>query len=115
MVRNTRPISWIKAAEKEFLKFPATVQQEGRMALTIAADGAKADIAKPLKGLGAGVLEVVLKHRSDTFRVVYAVKIGNDIWVIHAFQKKSKRGIATPKSEIDLVRSRLKQLKELLK
>lgn len=85
------------------------------MALTIAADGAKADIAKPLKGLGAGVLEVVLKHRSDTFRVVYAVKIGNDIWVIHAFQKKSKRGIATPKSEIDLVRSRLKQLKELLK
>lgn len=115
MVRNTRPISWIKAAEKDFLKFPNAVQREGLTALTIAAEGTKADNAKPLKGLGAGVLEVVLKHRSDTFRVVYAVKIGNDIWVIHAFQKKSKRGIATPKSEIDLVRSRLKQLKDLLK
>ena len=115
MVRNTRPISWFKAAEKDFLKFPNAVQREGLTALTIAAEGTKADNAKPLKGLGAGVLEVVLKHRSDTFRVVYAVKIGNDIWVIHAFQKKSKRGIATPKSEIDLVRSRLKQLKELLK
>ena len=115
MVRNTRPISWIRAAEKDFLKFPNAVQREGLTALTIAAEGTKADNAKPLKGLGAGVLEVVLKHRSDTFRVVYAVKIGNDIWVIHAFQKKSKRGIATPKSEIDLVRSRLKQLKELLK
>ena len=115
MVRNTRPISWIRAAEKDFLKFPNAVQREGLTALTIAAEGTKADNAKPLKGLGAGVLEVVLKHRSDTFRVVYAVKIGNDIWVIHAFQKKSKRGIATPKSEIDLVRSRLKQLKDLLK
>ena len=115
MARNTRSISWIKAAEKEFLKFPAAVQREGRTALTIAADGAKADIAKPLKGLGAGILEIALKHHGDAYRVVYAVKIGEDIWVIHAFQKKSKRGIATPKSEIDIVKSRLKQLKELVK
>lgn len=115
MIRKTRPVSWIRAAEKEFLSFPIAVQKEGRTALTIAADGAKADIAKPLKGLGAGVLEIVLKYRGDAYRVVYAVKIGEEIWVVHAFQKKSKRGIATPKSEIDLVRSRLKQLKELLR
>ena len=115
MTRNTRPVSWIKAAEKDFLKFPAATQREGRIALTIAADGAKADIAKPLKGFGAGVLEIVLKHRGDAYRVVYAVKIDTDVWVIHAFQKKSKKGIATPKAEIDVVKSRLKQLKELLK
>lgn len=72
------------------------------------------EIAKPLTGLGSGVMELALRHRGDAFRVVYALQIEADIWVVHAFQKKSKTGIKTPKQEIDLVRERLKRLKERL-
>lgn len=107
-------MSWIKAARKAFEAFPPTVQLHVLRALTIAAEGEKADTAKPLQGLGSGVLEIALRHRGDAWRVVYAVQIGSDIWVIHAFQKKSTAGIATPGHEIDLVRDRLKRLKEML-
>ena len=75
------------------------------------AQGAKPDIAKPLQGLGTGVWELAVKARGDAYRVVYALQIGDEIWVIHAFQKKSKTGIATPKKEIDLVRQRISRLK----
>ena len=68
-----------------------------------------------MKGLGSGVFEVTLPYRGDAFRVVYAVQIGDEIWVIHAFKKKSNEGIKTPKHEIDLVKERLKKLKEILK
>jgi len=78
------------------------------------AEGLHPDIAKPLKGFGSGVLELALKFRGDAFRVVYAVQIGADIWVLHAFQKKSKNGIKTPKADIDLINERLKRLKEAL-
>ena len=84
-------------------------------ALTIAAEGGKADIAKPLHGFGSGVLEIALAYRSDAFRVVYAAPFADEIWVIHAFQKKSKSGIKTPRMEVDLIRDRLKRLKEALK
>jgi phage-related protein len=60
-------------------------------------------------------MELALKHRGDAFRVVYALQIDDDIWVVHAFQKKSKSGIKTPKQEIDLIRDRLKRLREMLK
>ncbi len=83
--------------------------------MVIASGGGKADIAKPLSGLGAGVFEVALAFRSDAYRAVYAVRIDQDIWVVHAFQKKSVKGIKTPKKEVDVIRSRLKQLKEQLK
>ena len=83
-------------------------------ALTIAAEGGKADIAKPMRGLGSGVLEIALAFRGDAFRIVYAVQLGEDIWVVHAFQKKSTRGIKTPKHEVDLIKDRLKRLKEML-
>jgi len=69
---------------------------------------------KPFKGVDGGVFEIALRHRGDAFRVIYAVKIGADIWVIHAFQKKSKAGIKTPRAEVDLIRDRLKRLKEAL-
>ena len=82
-------------------------------ALEIAAAGRMADIAKPLKGLDGGVFEIALPHRGDAYRAVYAVRIGADIWVIHAFQKKSTVGIKTPRHEIDLIAERLKRLKEL--
>lgn len=84
-------------------------------ALTIAAEGGKADIAKPMKGLGSGVFEVALSYRGNAFRVVYAVQIGDDVWVVHAFQKKSTQGIKTQKGDIDLIKDRLKRLKEMLR
>lgn len=114
-MKATRPISWIKAARKDFLSFPEAVQLQILTALTIAAEGEKPDIAKPLMGFGSGVMEIALRHRGDAWRVVYAVQIGDDLWVVHAFQKKSTSGIATPKHEMDLVRDRLKRLKEMLR
>ncbi|MCM2397753.1 type II toxin-antitoxin system RelE/ParE family toxin [Rhizobium sp. S95] len=115
MKDTTRPISWIKAARKAFEEFPEAVQLETLRALTIAAEGQKSDSAKPMQGLGAGVMEIALRHRGDAWRVIYALQIGTDIWVVHAFQKKSKSGIATPKQEIDLIRERIKRLQEMLR
>ena len=115
MTRSTRPISWVSAARKEFDGFPDGVQAICLAALTIAAEGGKADIAKPLKGLGSGVMEIALPYRGNAFRVVYAVQIGAELWVVHAFQKKSTQGIKTPKREIDLILARVKRLKEMLR
>lgn len=113
--RKTRPVSWINAALRDFQKFPEGAKSVLLGALTIAAEGGKADIAKPLHGFGSGVLEIALAFRGDAFRVVYAVQLADEIWVIHVFQKKSKQGTKTPKHEIDLVKDRLKRLKEALK
>lgn len=113
-MRDTRPISWIKAARRDFEEFPDEVQSDMLSALTIAAEGGKADTAKPFKGIDGGVFEIALRHKGDAYRAVYAVKIGADIWVIHAFQKKSKTGIKTPQMEVNLIRDRLKRLKEAL-
>ena len=113
-MRNTRPISWLKAARRDFEEFPEDVQGDMLDALTIAAEGGKSDKAKPFKGVDGGVFEIALKYRGDAFRTLYAVKIGAEIWVIHAFQKKSKSGIKTPQMEVDLIRERLKRLKEAL-
>jgi phage-related protein len=96
--RITRPISWIKAALKDFQEFPDGAQSTILAALTIAAEGGKADIAKPLHGFGLGVLEIVLAFRSDAYRVVYAVQLADEVWVIH-----------------DLIKDRLKRLKEALR
>ncbi len=68
-----------------------------------------------MQGIGSGVFEIALAHRSDAFRVVYAVQLGHDVWVVDAFQKKSTKGIKTPRHEIDLIRERLKRLKEMLR
>ena len=114
MTRNTRAVSWIKAALREFEIFPDSVKFTCLTALTIAAEGGKADIVKPMRGLGSGVFEIAVAFRGDAFRVVYAVQLGDDISVVHAFQKKSTRGIKTATSEIDLIRDRLKRLKEML-
>ena len=83
-------------------------------ALTVAAEGGRAQIVKPLHGFGSGVFEIALPYRRDAYRVVYALQIGDAIWVVHAFQKKSTQGIKTPKHEIDLIEERLKKLKEAL-
>ena len=115
MRRDMRAISWVKAAHKEFWKFPQGARTVILRALTIAAEGSKSDIAKPMKGLGPGIYEIALAYRSNAYRTVYAVKLGEDIWVVHAFQKKSTRGIKTPRKEVDLIRSRISQLKEQLR
>ena len=113
-MRDTKPISWVKAARRDFEEFPEAVQSDMLDALTIAAEGGKSDKAKPFKGVDGGVFEIALRHRGDAFRTIYAVQIGEVIWVIHAFQKKSKSGIKTPHTEVDLIRERLKRLKERL-
>lgn len=114
-MKDTRPISWIKAARKDFGEFPEDVQSGMFDALTVAAEGGKPDKAKPFKGVDGGVFEIALRYRGDAFRALYAVKIDADIWVIHVFQKKSKSGIKTPQTEVDLIRERLKRLMEALK
>jgi phage-related protein len=115
MTRLSRPIQWIKAALKEFQDFPQEAQRICLRALTIAGEGDKADIAKPMRGFGSGVFEIALAHRGDAFRVVYAVQIDDALWVVHAFQKKSNRGIKTPKHEIDLIADRIRRLRQMAK
>lgn len=68
-----------------------------------------------MRGMGSGVFEIALAYRGDAFRVVYAVQLGEEIWVVHAFQKKSTQGIKTPKREIDLIAVRLRRLKEMFR
>jgi phage-related protein len=114
MARPTRPVSWIKAAQKDFESFPDEARLRVLRALTIAAEGGKADIAKPFTGFGSGVFEVAFAYRGDAYRVIYAVQLGSDIWVVHAFQKKSKTGSKTPREEIEVVRVRLRRLREVL-
>src|SRR5579872_2657362 len=106
MTQKTRPISWLRAALKEFETFPEGARLVCLAAMTIAAEGGKADIVKPMQGMGSGVFEIALPFRGDAFRVVYAVQLGDDVWVVYAFQKKSTQGIKTPKQEIELVKDR---------
>ena len=80
--------------------------------MTIAAEGAESDIAKPMRGLGSGVFEVALKYRTDAYRTVYALQLHDAIWVLHAFQKKARQGISTSNKDLDLIRERLKRLKK---
>jgi phage-related protein len=104
----------VKAALKAFGQFPEPVQARLIAALRIAAHGEKADTAKPMKGLGVGVFEIAISSQGNAYRAVYALRLDEDIWVIHAFQKKSKTGIKTPQQEIDLICDRIKRLKEQL-
>jgi len=84
-------------------------------ALRLAATGRKSELAKPLRGFGSGILEVALPYKGEAYRTVYAVQLGDDLWVIHAFKKKSTRGIKTPKKELDVIEERIKQLKKELR
>lgn len=111
-MRDTRPVRWINAARKEFEKFPAAAQEQINLALTVAAEGGMAGIAKPFKGVGGGVFEVALKHRGDAFRVIYTVEFAVEIIAVDAFQKKSKSGTKTPQQDVDRIKQRLKHLRE---
>ena len=104
-----KPVVWVGDSLRVLKSFPSAVQDEVGYALFMAQRGEKHIAAKPMKGLGAGVLEAVADHRGDTFRAVYTVRLNDSVYVLHAFQKKSKHGIATPQTEIDLIKRRLKQ------
>ena len=109
MPNSLKPVSWIGSSYKDFRAFPDGVQDVMGYALYQAQVGGKHGNAKPLKGFGgAGVLEVVADHVGDTFRAVYTVRFAAAIYVLHAFQKKSKAGIKTPAEELELIRRRLK-------
>lgn len=112
MLETHREIVWFKSAAKEFQTFPQTAQDKILDALIVAAQGETPGLSKPFKGVGGGVFEIALKYRKDAYRTVYALQIDDDIWVIHAFKKKSKTGIKTPKQDVDLIKARIKFLKE---
>lgn len=108
-----RPLEWIGNSKKQLLKFPDYVKRDVGYTLDFAQRGVKHVHAKPLKGIGAGIFEIVTDYKTDTYRAVYAVKIGKTIYVLHAFQKKPRKGIATPKVEIELVRQRYKEAQQM--
>jgi phage-related protein len=110
-----KPVVWLGDSLRELKTFPAAVQDEMGYAIYLAQCGQKHVSAKRLKGLGSAVLEVVSDHRGDTFRSVYTVRFIDRVFVLHAFQKKSKSGIATSKADVDLIRQRLKQAIEIAK
>jgi phage-related protein len=113
MDKSYKHILWVGSSKKDLMAMPDEVRSAFGFALYLAQQGKKHHNAKPLKGFsGAGVLEVVEDCLGDTFRAVYTVKIAEVIYVLHCFQKKSKRGIETPKQEIDLIRDRLKMAQD---
>lgn len=107
-VPGEKPLFWIGSAKNDLRQFPGAVQDEIGVALSVAQFGGKHPRAKPWKGEGPGVLEVVEDHKGDTFRAVYTVKFEKAAYVLHAFQKKSPKGIKTPQADVELVTRRLK-------
>jgi phage-related protein len=108
-----KSIAWIGSSRRDLKSFPAEVKDVVGYALYQAQLGRKVPSAKPLAGFGgARVLEIVEDHQTDTYRAVYTVKFSELIYVLHAFQKKSKKGIATAKSDMDLIKKRLKVAEE---
>ena len=108
-----RPLVWIGSSRKDLKLFPAEVRDVMGYALYQAQVGRKALSAKPLAGFGgASVLEIVEDYRTDTYRAVYTVKFSELVYVLHAFQKKAKKGIDTPKQDIDLIKRRLRAAEE---
>ena len=108
-----KSLLWVGSSKKDLKAFPAEVRSLMGFAFYQAQLGHKPASAKPLAGFGgASVLEIVDDFQTDTYRAVYTVKFADAVYVLHAFQKKSKRGIATPKAEIDLIKSRLKLAEE---
>ena len=104
---------WIGSTKKDLAAMPDDVQDVFGFALHLAQVGEKHDKAKPLRGFGGtGVLEVVERDNDSTYRAVYTVKFGDAVYVLHCFQKKSSKGIATPKPEMNIIKERLKVAKE---
>ena len=111
-VPGERPLFWVGSAKADLLDFPEAVKDGIGVALSVAQFGGKHPSAKPWKGEGPGVLEIVKDHRGDTYRAVYAVKFARAVYVLHAFQKKSPKGRKTAHTDVDLISRRLKAASE---
>ena len=106
--KDPRPVEWVGSSLDDLRSFPEEVRDHIGFALYQAQIGLKHGDAKPLSGLGSGVMEVVSRFDKDTYRAVYTMRFAKAVYVLHAFQKKSKRGIATPHRELELVRQRMR-------
>jgi phage-related protein len=111
-VPGEKPLSWVGPAKHDLMEFPEAVKDEIGTALSVAQFGGKHPKAKPWKGEGPGVLEIVADYRGDTYRAVYTVKFEHAIYVLHAFQKKSPKGRKTPQSDVELISRRLRMASE---
>jgi phage-related protein len=111
-----KPLVWIASSKRDLLAMPDEVQDAFGYALHLAQAGRKHEHAKPLKGRGsAGVLEVVENWKGDAYRAVYTVRFGDAVYVLHGFQKKATRGIATPQPDLALIELRLKAAEDIAK
>ena len=108
-----RKVRWVGDSREQLQKFPSQVRKDIGHALYLVQTGQTPPSSKPMRGLESGVFEIVDDYDTNAYRAVYTVKIGRSLYVLHAFQKKSKRGIATPKKEIDQIKRRLRRAKEL--
>ena len=108
-----RPVVWLGNAKKNLKDFPEGARKLLGDELQLIQFGGMPKDAKPFKGVGSGVLEIALRYSSDAYRVVVAVQLGRMIYVLHAFQKKSKKGIATPQKDVDLIKKRYAEAREL--
>src|SRR3970040_1646799 len=106
-VEGERPLDWVGSSKRDFLRFPEPVQDEMGNALGLAQFGGKHPKAKPWKGQGPGVFEVVEEHDGGTYRAVYTVRFKEIVYVLHAFQKKSPKGIRTARPDVELIARRL--------
>src|SRR5882672_2672921 len=108
MAHPLRPLRWVASSKRDFREFPAQVQDDLGFQLYLAQTGQHPSSAKPLKGLGSGTVELVDDFDGDAYRAVYTVRFEEAVYVLHAFKKKSKRGVKTPQPDIDLVKRRLR-------
>ena len=110
-----RPIVWLGNTKKNILEFPEDVRKLIGDELQFIQFGGIPKDAKPFKGVGSGVIEIALKYDKEAYRCIQAVQLGEKIYVLHAFQKKAKKGISTPKKDVEMVKKRYKEAKELEK
>ena len=110
-----RNVRWVGDSRAQLQRFPNQVRKDIGHLLYLVQTGQTPPSTKPMRGIESGVFEIVSDYATNTYRAVYTVKIGRSLYVLHAFQKKSKRGIATPKKDIDLIKRRLRRAKELAK
>lgn len=111
-----KPIIWMGSSRHDLRSFPEAVQNHIGYVLFIAQQGGKHRDAKPMVGFGGGhVVEVVKDHRGDTFRAVYTLQLADAVYVLHAFQKKAKTGIATPRRDLELIKQRLREAETIAK
>jgi phage-related protein len=110
-----RPIIWLGDSRKRILEFPEKVRKLIGDELQFIQFGGMPKDAKSFKGAGPGIIEIALKNDKEAYRCIQAVQLGENIYVLHAFQKKSKKGIATPKKDVDLVKRRYREAQELAK